>query len=101
MSDNQYAQEYECSFDAAVIGAVYAKELVNARAQVRIGTLPYDAIRLVNTAWDIGYGDATAIWFYQVIGDEVRLIDYYEDELESAAFYASVLKARGYNYDTC
>lgn len=100
MSENQYAQEYECSFDAAVIGAVYAKELLAARNSVRITSVPYDGMKLVNTAWDIGYGDATAIWFFQRFGEEVRLIDYYEDELESAAFYAGVLKSRGYNYDT-
>lgn len=100
MSENQYLQEYECSFEAAVIGAVYAKELVTARGQGRIGLMPYDAVRLVNTYWDIGYGDATAIWFAQTVQDEVRLIDYYEDEMEAAAYYASVLKSKGYQYDT-
>lgn len=100
MSENQYMQEYECSFDAAVIGAVYAKELLQARGAVRITSVPYDATKLVNTAWDIGYGDATAIWFYQLVGDEIRVIDYYEDELESAAFYAGKLKSKEYAYDT-
>ena len=101
MSENQYAQEYECSFEAAVLGAVYAKELLAARGQNRIGTVMYDATRLVHTAWDIGYGDSTAIWFYQLVGNEVRIIDYYEANMEAAAFYASILKGRGYAYDTC
>lgn len=99
MTENQYEQEYECSFEAAVIGAVYAKEL--KAAQDRITTVPYDASKLVNTAWDIGYGDSTSIWFYQNQGAEIRIIDFYEAQGEAAAYYASILRSRGYNYDTC
>lgn len=100
MTANQYEQEYECSFDAAIIGAVYAKELLAARKQERVRRIPYDASRLVYAAFDLGKRDATAIWFYQVIGKEVRVIDYFEDQGETTAYYASVLKGRGYNYDT-
>ncbi len=98
MSENQYEQEYECSFDAAIIGAVYAKVLKAARE--RITSVPYDASRLVHTAWDIGIGDATSIWFYQVFGHEIRVIDFFEDTAEAAPYYCSVLQARGYKYDT-
>lgn len=101
MSRNQYEQEYECSFEAAVIGAVYAKELTEARGMGRVGTVPYDASKLVYTAWDIGYGDSTSIWFYQLVNGEVRIIDFYEANQEPATHYVSVLKGRGYNYDTC
>lgn len=101
MTENQYEQEYECSFEAAVIGAVYAKELKMARAQDRITTVPYDASKLVHTAWDIGYGDSTSIWFYQSQQAEIRVIDFYEANGEPAAYYAGILKSRGYNYDTC
>lgn len=100
MTENQYEQEYECSFDAAVIGAIFAKELLHARARGQIGTVPYDPHRLVNTAWDIGVGDATAIWFWQSINGECRIIDYYEAEGEPITYYMQVLKARGYKYDT-
>jgi phage terminase large subunit len=100
MTANQYEQEYECSFDAAIIGAVYAKELFACRKAGRVKTLPYDASRLVYAAFDIGRRDATAIWFYQVIQAEVRCIDYFEDQMEAAPYYASVLRSRGYNYDT-
>lgn len=100
MSPNQYAQEYECSFDAAVIGAVYAKELLVARRDGRVRIAPCDGSRLVCCAFDIGRRDATAIWFYQLVGGEVRLIEYFEDHLETAAYYAGQLKRRGYQYDT-
>lgn len=100
MSANQYDQEYECSFDAAVIGAVYAKELKAVNDQGRIRRVPYDGAKLVFTAFDIGRRDATAIWFYQIVSGEVRLIDYFEDCMEAAPYYASVMKGRGYKFDT-
>lgn len=100
MTANQYEQEYECSFDAAILGAVYAKELIIARSKDRVRKVPYDAGHMVNTAWDIGRRDSTAIWFYQVVQGEVRFIDYFEDNMETATYYASILKGRGYNYDT-
>jgi hypothetical protein len=53
----------------------------------------------VSTAWDLGYGDTTAIWFYQQTGFEVRLIDYYEMSRQGLDHYAKILKERGYNYD--
>ena len=100
MSDNQYDQEYECSFDAAVIGAVYAKELMVTRNQGRVRTVPYDGAKLVFCSFDIGRRDATAIWFYQVVMGEIRFLDYFEDNMEAAPYYASILKGRGYKYDT-
>lgn len=100
MSENQYLQEYECSFEAAVIGAVYAKELLAARGKGQIANVVYDGMHLVHTAWDIGIGDSTAIWFYQNLGGEIRLIDFYEANGEPVAHYASVLKGKGYQYDT-
>lgn len=100
MTENAYLQEYECSFDAAIQGAIYAKELLGARARDQIGVVNYDPTRLVSTAWDIGYGDSTAIWFWQFAGNEFRVIDYYESSGEPITSYLQVLKARGYKYDT-
>ncbi len=98
MSADEYAQEYSCSFEASVKGAIYADELMIARTDNRITRVPYDPILLVNTAWDLGVGDATAIWFYQAVGAEVRVIDYYEASGEGLPYYVSILKSRGYNY---
>lgn len=100
MTENQYAQEYECSFEAAVIGAIYAKELKAAWDQGRVRRVPYDGGRLVFAAFDIGRRDATAIWFYQIISNEIRIIEYFEDSMETAAYYAQIMKGRGYHYDT-
>ena len=69
------------AFDLAIKGAYYEKELSIAREQKRIGKVPYDPRLPVNTHWDIwgaGWWDENAIWFYQIYGKEVRIIDYYE-----------------------
>lgn len=100
MTESQYEQEFECSFEAAVQGAIYAKELAVVRMQGRIKSVPYDPTKLVFTAWDLGYGDSTAIWFVQQIDGRVRVIDYHEDSGEPVTSYLQVLKAKGYKYDT-
>lgn len=98
MTEDEYAQEFECSFEASVRGAVYAKEIAQARAEQRIGRCPYDPLLPVHTAWDLGVGDSTAIWFAQIIGSERRIIDYYEASGEGLQHYAAMLDKRGYKY---
>ena len=98
MTADEYAQEYECSFEASVKGAVYARELLQARTDGRVSRCPYDPILPVYTAWDLGVGDATAIWFAQAIGSEVRIIDYHESSGEGLHAYAAVLDRKGYKY---
>lgn len=98
MTEDEYAQEWECSFEASVRGAVYAREISQARSDGRIRPTPYDPILPVNTAWDLGVGDATAIWFVQQAGAELRVIDYYEASGEGLHHYVNVLDRRGYKY---
>lgn len=98
MTADQYNQEFEVDFEAAIQGAIYAKELAAAREAKRIGRVPYDPALPVHTAWDLGVGDATAIWFVQLLGQEARLIDYYEASGEGLPHYAKVLQDRGYVY---
>src|SRR5215475_3131945 len=78
LTEEQYAQEFECSFDAAVVGSYYGKLMMRAEAEKRIAGVPHDPAALVWTSWDLGMRDATAIWFAQVVGREIRIIDYYE-----------------------
>lgn len=73
-----YQQEYECSFDAAIMGAFYAGEIGRAIQENRISNVPYDRALGVTTYWDLGLDDATAVWFCQTIGKEIRLIEYKE-----------------------
>lgn len=98
MGRSKYEQEYECSFDAAVEGAIYVRELEEAREQGRLGTVPWNKLLPVSTAWDLGWDDATAVWFFQQVGDEVRVIDYEEHSGASLDFYADLLAEKGYRY---
>lgn len=98
MTEDEYQQEWECSFEASVRGAVYAKELAQARAEERIRPTPCDPSIPVHTAWDLGVGDATAIWFFQQVGAEVRVIDFHEASGEGLHYYAAMLDRKGYKY---
>jgi len=101
MTADEYAQEWECSFTAAVKGAIYARELERVRAEGRITVVPYEPTLPVDTDWDLGIGDAMAIWFSQSLrSGEVRLIDYHEASGEGFPYYAGVLAAKGYVYGT-
>ena len=99
MGEAMYEQEYMCSFEAAIIGAIYGKELRDAREEGRITSVPYDPALPVETWWDLGYRDPCAIWFVQrTKSGELRAIDYYESNLAGLDHYAKVLQAREYVY---
>ncbi len=99
MTPDEYAQEFECSFEASVKGAIFARELEAAQTAGRITVVPYDPSLPVDTYWDLGIGDAMAIWFVQSLkSGEVRIIDYYEASGEGLAHYAQVLQSKGYVY---
>lgn len=97
MTREQYAQEYECSFDASVVGAYYAEELEQAKPRMVAGL--YDPSVAVRTYWDLGLDDATAIWFAQVVNREVRLIDYQEWTGQALTSVAKDVLAKPYAYE--
>lgn len=98
MPENEYLQEFECSFDAAITGSYYADALQKAQDDGRITRVPYDMQLKVNTAWDLGISDSTAIWFYSQVGREIRILDYYEASGHGLEHYAGVLDKKGYVY---
>lgn len=98
MTEDQYAAEYECSFDAAILGAIYARELSALREAGQVTRVPHDPALPVHTAWDLGVGDSTAIVFWQQVGREVRIIDCYEHSGEGLPHYAGVINAKRYSY---
>jgi phage terminase large subunit len=98
LTDDQYAQEFECSFEAAIIGAYYGALMRQAEADGRITGVPYDPAALVWTAWDLGIRDATAIWFAQVVGREIRIIDYYEASGVDLGHYVREVRGKPYAY---
>jgi hypothetical protein len=98
MPDEMIEQEFYCSFEAALVGSYYGKLIAQAEAQDRIGEVLHEPEYPVQTWWDIGYGDATAIWFVQLIRGQIHLIDYYESSGVGADHYVKVLQDRGYIY---
>ena len=80
-------------------GTYYAKFIVSARIESRICHIPYDDSLLVYTAWDLGYNDSTTIWYFQVYGKEIRLIDYDEGSGESLQYWLGIVKSKPYVYD--
>lgn len=98
MTDEQYLQEFECSFEAAIMGAYYGKEMAEAERSNRIGLVEYEPAVPVHTAWDLGLNDSTAIWSWQIVGNEIHIIDFYENHGQQLPHYAAYLHAKPYGY---
>lgn len=98
MSEDQYLQEFECSFEAAILGAYYGKEMRALTDANRITKVDYDPMFKVNTAWDLGYSDDTAIWWYQVVHGEIRILDYHSSNGHQVSYYTELIKERPYKY---
>ncbi len=96
MTSEQYAQEFECDFTAALQGAYYGRDIVLAEKDKRICSVPLDKNADVFASWDLGISDSTAIWVGQLIGQELHFIDYIENSGESLDWYVSELKAKPY-----
>jgi hypothetical protein len=100
MSPEEYEQEYECSFSAALVGAYYGKQMQEAEDEKRITKVPHDPAVLVDTFWDLGVDDTTVVWFRQIVGKETHWIDHLEMSGEGLAYYVRELNKKAYNYGT-
>jgi len=102
MSEEMIQQEYYCSFESPMEGSYYAAALKETEQEGRVRTVSYDRSLRVHTAWDIGLGkdDDTAIWFFQVSGTEIHLIDYYSHNELGIDHYAKIINKKNYVYGT-
>ena len=94
----EYPSTPEESWEVTNEGLYYSKQLTIARSEKRIGFIPYDDAIPVHTAWDLGFNDSNSIWFFQIYGKEIRLIDYEEGSGESLAYWLGVVKSKPYVY---
>ena len=100
MSQEEFAQELECSFNTPNSGSYYGKLMDEAEREGRIGQVPHDPALRVWTAWDLGVDDSTAIWCVQLSrGGEWRFIDYIEDSGAGLDHYVRLLQQRSYSYE--
>jgi phage terminase large subunit len=93
-----FQQEYYCSFQGAVLGAYFSRQMAEARQQGRICEVPPQPGFGVDTSWDLGVDDSMSIWFYQIIGRQIHVIDYYENSGYGLEHYAKILKSKPYVY---
>lgn len=100
MSEEQYLAEFECSFEASAFGAYWGREMAALDKAGHITGVQWQQDIAVDTWWDLGVNDATAIWFTQNVGREVHVIDYLEESGEGLPFYARRLQELGYVYGT-
>lgn len=96
--DALFSQEYMCDWEAAIVGSYYGKMMRDLDSAGRICSVPYDPQALVHTAWDLGLNDATVVWFFQVVGMEIHLIDYLANSGQPLAWYAGELHKKTYAY---
>ena len=100
MSEEMIQQEYRCSFTRGIEGSYYGRLIDKAYSDLRICTVPWEPRSNVHTAWDLGFGDSMSIVFWQEVGGETRIIDYYENHGEGFAHYAKLLQSKPYVYGT-
>jgi phage terminase large subunit len=91
-----WEQEYNCSFDAAILGAYWGAELAQAEREGRIGGFAVDPHLPVHTAWDLGKGLNLAIWFFQVLAGKIAVVDYYNDINGNVETAAAAIISKGY-----
>ena len=94
----EYPSTPEEAWEVSNEGLYYAKQMTAIRSSKRIGYVPYDEQLPVHTAWDLGYNDSTAIWFFQIYNKEIRVIDYMEGSGESLAYWLGQLSKKEYTY---
>jgi phage terminase large subunit len=99
-----WLQEYFCSFDAAILGSIWGDCVARAESEGRVMNIPFEPRFPVSTAWDLGRTDDTAIWFFQMVAGELRIIDYYETNGKDIPHFGDFLrqksKDRGFTYAT-
>lgn len=105
MTENEYAREMECDFDAAVEGAYYAASLAKARTESRIGHVAADPLMTFRAVFDIGgtgaKADAVAIWICQFVGPQIRVLNYYEAQGQPLAVHVNWLRDNGFGKALC
>jgi phage terminase large subunit len=98
ISEDLIQQEYFCSFELGVEGAYYTKYIDRMRLKGQIGDVAWDSAWKVHCSFDLGVRDTTAIIFFQVCNNIIRVIDFYENSDQGLEHYAKVLEEKGYNY---
>ena len=98
MGVSKYKQEFECDWIANIEGSLYGNIIKDLEQKNQLNKIAYDPGLLVHTAWDLGVDDSTAIIFYQQLGNQILIIDYYENNREGLPHYVQMIKDKDYVY---
>lgn len=99
MSEDEFKQEWYCSFESAVKGAYYGAQLEKMRDDGRVKLVPYDPAIPVHTVSDLGIGPKFVTGFYQKVGSELHKIDYWEgEEKDGIPQFVKMLQTKPYVY---
>jgi hypothetical protein len=96
MGEDRYRQEFECSFDAPIQGSYFGEIINELEDKKHMQEIPREELSRTFTAWDLGMGDSTSIWVAQLVGTEVRLLDYYENHGVGLDHYVKWIKDNDY-----
>jgi hypothetical protein len=94
-----FQQEYFVSFEAAQIGAIWADCIAKLQFQGRIGDFPHNHAYPVHVSYDIGKKDSTCLWFFQVIGQDIFVIDFHSSNHKDVQFYCDLLRSKTTDLD--
>jgi hypothetical protein len=97
-TEEDIQQEYYCSFKGSISGAYYSEQFERLDREGRLTDIEYEPLLPVHTAWDLGMADSTAIWFYQLHHNQIRIIDCYEGTGEGLEHYVKMLQSKPYVY---
>lgn len=100
MTPETYAVEYEISFDAALPGAYFAKQVSAAYEDKRIAEHPPQPGQPVDLVADLGYTDSCSWWGWQTGPDGYRVVEFYEADSQPIAHYIEWVKSRPYQVGT-
>jgi len=98
MSPEEYEQELECSWSAAIKGAYYSREMADMEDEQRITSVPYDENYPVVTSWDLGVRDSTVVGYWQQIAGQDRLIRSEEFKYTSLPDIIKQVHSHGYYF---
>jgi len=98
MTADEFAREMMCSFDAPIEGSYYGEVLNDIEMAGHITGVPYDPNTLVMTWWDLGIDDEMVIWFAQICGRELHVIDHVQNTGKGLEFYVAQIKSKPYAY---
>src|SRR5215469_785791 len=98
MSEEEFAQEFECSFTASIIGSIYGRLINQLEGRGQLVDAHYDAEVPVSVAFDLGYSDETALWIYQQKMDGLSILQYHENTRQSVDYYIDYLRSQSFTY---